>query len=328
MNQKSGKLKFSLGAALGLVASVACDDERPPPRGPTTPIVIMAPKPPIMECRFDPRSISEAPGSRGNEMCFTSAEEDPWWMKISMDAGAAEGGGATAGGSPADAGDGGQDAGPPAACPPEMVLVDGKYCPKLRHRCLRYMDDYGPGGFLSHHRCKEFAEGTECMTEREHRRFCIDRDEYVPEGAELPLIDQSWTMTRDLCKSLGKRLCFESEWEFACEGEELRPYPYGRIRNAKLCNHDKTNLSRRGKLRDLRVKPDSRPECVSPFGVRNMVGNIDEWTRRDGHQRPWRASLRGGWWLAGRNNCRAATTGHDEFYFGPQTGVRCCKNAR
>lgn len=213
-----------------------------------------------------------------------------------------------------------------APCPPEMVLVDGMYCPEARQRCLRYLDEGDE--FLSRHRCAEFDPKSECVSAREHRRFCIDRDEYVAPGTELPLGGQSWTMAKELCESLGKRLCFESEWQFACEGEALLPYPYGFNRNAKLCNHDLTELEHRGKLRDLRVRPEARPSCLSPFGVRNMVGNVDEWAFRDLGYTPWRAALRGGWWLAGRNNCRAATTGHDEFYFGPQTGVRCCKSSR
>ena len=140
-------------------------------------------------------------------------------------------------------------------------------------------------------------------------------------------MNQSFTMAADTCASHDKRLCFGSEWEFACEGDQLLAYPYGFERDAERCNHDRENLSHRGKLRDLRVPSSARPRCTSPFGVRAMVGNVDEWVIRDGFVRPWRAALRGGWWLAGRNNCRAATTAHDEYFNGPQTGFRCCANA-
>ena len=214
---------------------------------------------------------------------------------------------------------------PPPACPPEMVLVDGMYCPEVKHECKRYIDEIGAKGYLRRHRCAEFATNPQCKKPREHRRFCIDRYEYSAKE-DKPLVNQSWTMARDTCRDLGKRLCFGSEWAFACEGEAMLPYPYGFERDAKRCNHDRSNLSRRGKLVDYRVKSTDRPKCTSPFGVMNLVGNVDEWVYRDGFIRPWRSSLRGGWWLAGRNNCRAATTGHDEFYFGPQTGFRCCKD--
>lgn len=316
---------MSLRRALALfgLAVLGCEEPRPTPvspvRGPT--LDVIAPTPPVMECRFEPRSFSSDPSRHGSELCFTSSEAVPWWLTFDAAAGASDAGGEAA----TEAAGSAPDQHPP--CPPEMVLVEGDYCPSVRHRCLRYLDDQGPGGFLSRHRCAEFDRKPTCAGARQARRFCIDRDEYVPEGAELPLVEQSWTMAVDLCASFGKRLCLESEWEFACEGEELRPYPYGFERRAALCNHDQPDLTLRGKLRDLRVAPASRPECVSPFGVRNLVGNVDEWAMREGHHRPWRAALRGGWWLAGRNNCRAATTGHDEYYFGPQTGVRCCKEA-
>lgn len=304
-----------VAAALLVTVTVGCDDLRPATRpAPISLVDLPSAPPPLRECRFDPVTRPSAPAESGSDMCFTAGGPEPWWARYRADA---------APPLPPES----DASAPPPACPTEMILVEGMYCPDVRHRCLRYLDDGVPGAFLSHHRCAEFDTTPQCLASREHRRFCIDRDEYVPPGADKPLVDQSWTMAKDLCESLGKRLCFESEWQFACQGEALRPYPYGFQRNAKLCNHDQTDLEYRGKLRDKRVKPSDRPSCVSPFGVRNLVGNVDEWTVRDGMQQPWRSSLRGGWWLAGRNNCVAATTGHDEYYFGAQTGVRCCANA-
>ncbi len=313
-----------VGLALPLTLFAGCQDEPRVPARAVPPLEII-PARPVLECRFDPVTLpdAEVPLS-GQDMCYSGAGPDPWWMRITIAVDSDAGG--ASGSDEVDAGV--VPSADPPACPNEMVLVEGEYCPNVRQHCLSYLDEGGT--FMAKNRCKQFDEHPECLSkEREHRRFCIDRDEYVPSGAELPIVDQSWTTTRELCESLGKRLCFESEWVFACEGEGMLPYPYGFARNAKLCNHDQQNLSdRRGKMRDLRVRPDSRPGCTSPFGVRNMVGNVDEWAYRDGFVKPWRAALKGGWWLAGRNNCRAATTGHDEYYNGPQTGVRCCANAR
>jgi sulfatase modifying factor 1 len=312
-------------------AALGCD-VHPPPR--EQPIFLPArptePATGVLECSFDPVS---RPGERphsGYELCYTpttrseysSPEESP------TEADGSARGPNTA--SDADTSDSAATESPDAGrsvetCPEEMALVEGDYCPDVRHKCLHYLDEPAPGQLA--HRCAEFERKPACVAARQHRRFCIDRDEDKPAGSKLPLVQQSWTGAQEICTSLGKRLCFGSEWEFACEGDALLPYPYGFVRDAKRCNHDRENLSSRGKLRDLRVPSHERPDCTSPFGVRNLVGNVDEWVIRDGFVRPWRSGLRGGWWLAGRNNCRASTTGHDEYYFGGQTGFRCCKNA-
>jgi formylglycine-generating enzyme len=309
--------RYALACSL-LLGLLGCDRRIPPDERPI--FLYPAPAattPAVLECSFDPVSRAGERPHSGYELCYTPSASTPAidatdagpQSKLAPDAGVAA-----------------SDAGAPAApCPEEMALVEGAYCPDVRHKCLRYLDEPVKGQLA--HRCAEFDRAPACVAARQHRRFCIDRDEYTPPHARLPLVQQSWTGSQEICASLGKRLCFGSEWEFACEGEALLPYPYGFERDAQRCNHDRNDLSSRGELRDLRVAPEDRPSCTSPFGVRNLVGNVDEWVVRDGFVRPWRSGLRGGWWLAGRNNCRASTTGHDEYYFGGQTGFRCCKSA-
>jgi formylglycine-generating enzyme required for sulfatase activity len=157
-------------------------------------------------------------------------------------------------------------------------------------------------------------------------QFCVDRDEYVLPNEQLPAKAVSYTQADMICTSLGKRICTNVEWTFACEGEEGLPYPYGYERASALCNIDRLRTD--GKYRassDLRQP--SHPTCASPFGVRDMVGNVDEWVRKPWATAPNRSELRGGWWMTGRNRCRANTSHHDERYAGPQTGFRCCKDA-
>lgn len=209
------------------------------------------------------------------------------------------------------------------ACPGGMVLVDGDYCKEVRETCLEWQDP--PGTLLA--RCAKFGP-TECVGERVHKRFCIDRDEYVAPGQELPTSDVSWTDAKGICEGEGRRLCKETEWEFACEGEQMFPYPTGYDRDPKLCNFDKDPLlDRKGKLLDLRERAGDRAACVSPFGVRNMSGNVDEWVFRDRSSGEWRSALKGGWWMPARDRCRPATTAHDEHYHQLQTGVRCCADS-
>jgi sulfatase modifying factor 1 len=213
----------------------------------------------------------------------------------------------------------------PSACPGPagaMVLVEGDYCTEVREPCLEWEDP--PANKLA--RCARFGP-SECVGERVHKRFCIDRDEFVAAGEQLPMSDVSWTQAQNVCEGQGKRLCKETEWEFACEGEQILPYPTGYVRDPKVCNFDKDSLlDRKGKLRDLREPEDATAACVSPFGARNMSGNVDEWVFRDRTYGEWRSALKGGWWMPARDRCRPATTAHDEHFHQLQTGVRCCSD--
>jgi formylglycine-generating enzyme required for sulfatase activity len=214
---------------------------------------------------------------------------------------------------------------PGAACPVDMVLVDGKRCGLVVQECLRWIDPPG----MPQRACGEFARPTPCRGAERPMRFCIDRYEYQPASYRLPLVHVAWSEAQAICRALDKRLCHEEEWEFACEGEQASPYPYGWVRDGSACNNDREELfTLRGKLIDRRVAADALPRCKSPFGVFNLVGNVDEWTARSSAEPGRRSILRGGWWLTGRSRCRAATDAHGESYAGPQTGFRCCKAAR
>jgi len=212
------------------------------------------------------------------------------------------------------------------SCPPEMVLVEGDYCPKVIQTCKKWLDE----GRFHDYRCAEYMQPARCVSERVKERFCVDREEYVAAGDALPLAHQSWTTAGDVCKSDGKRLCLESEWQFACEGPEMHPYPYGDgfHRDATACNIDQMHLGKpNAGLTDLRAPTTAYPKCVSPFGVHDLSGNVEEWVTLDHGVAPQRSSMKGAWWLPGKNNCRAATLGHGEVFEGPQVGVRCCKDA-
>jgi formylglycine-generating enzyme required for sulfatase activity len=210
-----------------------------------------------------------------------------------------------------------------------MALVEGQRCTVPIQICARWLDPPDK----PQRSCLEFRSPSRCPGGARPMRYCIDQYEYTPPGYTLPIAHVNWTEAQLICNSMQKRLCLEEEWEFACEGADALPYPYGFVRNGALCNHDVKDalFTKAGNLIDRRVSATSLPHCKSPFGVFNMVGNVDEWTTRTapaGETLPHRSILRGGWWLTGRNRCRAATDSHGESYAGPQTGFRCCKAAR
>ena len=143
------------------------------------------------------------------------------------------------------------------------------------------------------------------------------------------------------CKRVGKRLCTESEWTFACEGEEGSPYPYGYSRDATACRidvlanrpGDKALIPRTTASAALAMdsawqgkRAGEMPRCKSPFGVHDMTGNVDEWTRS---VRPhgYRMILKGGHWGPVRQRCRPQTRGHGPRYVRYDQGFRCCTDA-
>lgn len=214
----------------------------------------------------------------------------------------------------------------PSACPAGMVEVEGLYCPEVEQRCLRWMDP--PSSRYAQFRCAEYAPSKCRSREKKRLRFCIDRDEHKSAGEPLPDNHASLVDAQRVCSSEGKRVCRESEWNFACEGEQMRPYPYGFKRDASACNADLTDIvDPEGKLKDLRAPPGAHPRCESPFGVRDMSGNLEEMVARDGAG-PLRAAMKGAYWQPSRNHCRAAQTKHDAHYGGIETGFRCCADAR
>ncbi len=212
------------------------------------------------------------------------------------------------------------------ACPAGMVLVEGEYCPGVVQKCLRWLDP--PGSRYEHFRCAEYAKPAVCQGKRVHERFCIDERERVEPGSDVPMNKKSWTDATRTCEADGARLCMTSEWQFACEGEEMRPYPYGWERDATACNVDvMTGLGRVGRLVDHRTPASAHPRCVSPFGVHDMSGNVDEWATVDGLPPGEREVMKGSWWLPGRHACRSFQGGHGANYGGTESGVRCCRDA-
>jgi len=215
-----------------------------------------------------------------------------------------------------------------ARCPADMVFVEGARCTIPFQKCLRWLPRLSVGQKIA---CAEFESPSVCTGDHRSMRYCIDRYEYTPPGYSLPLTHVNYAEAANLCSAMNKRLCYEEEWEFACEGPDALPFPYGYVRDGKRCNHDfpeEQLVTTPDHFVDHRVKADALPGCKSPFGVYNMVGNVDEWTTRLNMEPGHRAVLRSGWWLIGRNRCRVATTNHNETYANMQTKFKYCKNTR
>lgn len=213
-------------------------------------------------------------------------------------------------------------------CTDNMNWVHGKFCTKVEQKCKRFID---PEGSKFARRCAEFEKSV-CTGESKDMNFCIDKEEYSVED-DMPMSNVSWTEAKNICESSGKRLCSDPEWTFACEGENSVPYSTGLIRPSKICNMDIEKDTVCGKdLCDHRKSIKENPDCLSPFGIHNMSGNVDEFIEVPMYHHSkinltMRSSLKGGHWLPVRNRCRPRTDDHGETNFSQiSIGFRCCKD--
>lgn len=220
------------------------------------------------------------------------------------------------------------------SCPNDMLLVSGKFCPKVKQgACLEHK---GPKWAP----CSKYAPST-CEVNTVEKSFCIDKEE-EHDASGKPLGDMTFGQCEAVCKKQNKRLCREQEWTFACEGEDMLAFPYGNEYKPGACNANRTykelmcgghqpgRKSPTDLLCDLRANVSEYPECVSPFGVHNMVGDVDEWVRTPKYYKSpkvqFESGMKGGHFGAGRHRCEPTTYGHGAGYSQISSGCRCCED--
>ncbi|HEY4122427.1 MAG TPA: SUMF1/EgtB/PvdO family nonheme iron enzyme [Byssovorax sp.] len=218
------------------------------------------------------------------------------------------------------------------ACGEGMVLVDGVSCPFVGHTCAT--PRAGDAEV-----CEAYGPDVLCEGRLVHRRFCVDRDEYPNLEGALPAVRVDFDEASRGCSNEGKRLCTVEEWQFACEGAAMWPYPTGRVRDARACNLDvapgaalsTTSDAQDPPALDGRTAAGERPACVSVFGARDLSGNVAEWTVNEAgkvHTPPFRSAIVGGSWASPRAACRAVKTDEAPAHRALDLGFRCCKDAR
>ena len=222
-----------------------------------------------------------------------------------------------------------------ASCPTGMVVVEGESCTEVEHTCLREMKD-DPA-----HRCLEFKPGADqCIASRGKLKFCMDRYEWPGTPGAQPQVLVDYYEAERSCKSVGKRMCKEDEFYLACEGPEHWPYAWGHVRHPSPCNIDRpycmVDWLKWAKGYDAMVEearrldqalPIGSSKCWSPYGVHDIAGNVDEWTK----SRPGRdleGSLNGGYWGPVQNACRYVTLVHGPEFKFYQIGFRCCSDTK
>ncbi len=130
-------------------------------------------------------------------------------------------------------------------------------------------------------------------------------DQWLPLEPDLPVIHVNWFEADAYCRWAGRRLPSEAEWELAAGGAEKRHYPWGEEPPCEA----KAQLDWQSmNTTDVTAHPTGD----SPDGLRQMIGNVWEWTASTlnpypgfvadpykDYSEPWfhtRKVLRGGCW--------------------------------
>ena len=198
--------------------------------------------------------------------------------------------------------------------------------------------------------------------------FCVDRYEAPNRADELPFVMFTFDEAESWCAARGKRLCFDDEWTRACEGTAGNAYPYGQDHQPGVCNDEEIwRLYDQSKLNSWPINlatdgietleallaaaaAKSAPAaaaadhvsflyqgeragenvgCASDDAVLDLVGNVEEWTRRrdGGAGADFSGSLKGRYWAESRT-CQSAVTTHGNAFRFYEIGFRCCRLAQ
>lgn len=217
-----------------------------------------------------------------------------------------------------------------------MMLVEGDYCSEVEHQCKQHWFSKANKKKV----CEEFEPTATCVGDLQPKRYCIDKFAWPNVEGERPEVMNNFYQAQVKCAAVGKRMCTASEWTLACEGPEMKPFPYGYKRDPGKCNGDRpwdnpnmSKVARRDPKELARlwqgVPSGSQPQCVSDYGVHDLPGNNDEVVQSENFSSGFRgkyASLHtGGPWYKGvRNQCRPKIYTHNEGFYYYFLGFRCC----
>jgi len=120
----------------------------------------------------------------------------------------------------------------------------------------------------------------------ESRRFSV-----MPRLDRMPIVGVTWHHARAYCEAAGKRLPTEAEWELAARGVERRLFPWGSdlptCTEVIFARRESAPCNQVGAHGGTEAAPvGTAPKDVTPEGVRDLGGNVAEWTADAGGDRP------------------------------------------
>lgn len=132
----------------------------------------------------------------------------------------------------------------------------------------------------------------------------------------LPWTNLTLADAEAACAASGFSVCSGDQWQEACVGPELWPYPYGEAYVQGICNDHVTGSGA------LEVT-GGRADCVGPSGIHDQNGNVWEMTA-DGRRRGASYRLNASMFRPEAGACESSYVVPDAF-FARDLGFRCCR---
>jgi hypothetical protein len=215
-----------------------------------------------------------------------------------------------------------------ARCPPEMTLVDDRFCVDRWEASL--VEIVSPGVERRWSPYEEIPQGTAVRA--------VSYADVVPQAYI------SGVQAQAACRASSKRLCNPTEWRTACRGPQNVTWGYGASHERGRCNDTahvspmyqlypqvrqswrligmtEMNDPRLNQVDGTVARTGENHDCSNEWGVYDMVGNLHEWTDDPN------GTFQGGWYLDTTENgagCDYRTDAHDYTYHDYSTGFRCC----
>ncbi len=146
----------------------------------------------------------------------------------------------------------------------------------------------------------------------------------------LPWTGATFATAQAACAAAGKVLCSAARWQAACEGSANTTYPYGNTFGPTTCNTETYDGTPGGADDDLLIATGMLPSCSTALGVRDMSGNLKEWTDEITGQTAGGVNIavqRGGSYQSPSSaaTCDFRLTRAAVNAIEPETGFRCCR---
>lgn len=125
---------------------------------------------------------------------------------------------------------------------------------------------------------REGACGTEGLDDEHNCNFAADkRGRNVEQIGQHPINCVTAAQAKKYCAHVGKRLPTRDEWEYAARGSDGRIYPWGST--APRWSSSSAELANWACWRHTGTcKAGTYPPRQAPFELRDMAGNVAEWT--------------------------------------------------